>query len=180
MPMAATSQRWTLDQLHSLPDDGNKYELVRGELFVTPAPTRTHESILARLTRILDPYVAAHSLGYVFHPRAVVRFDGSETEPDLLVRKDDAPELDWEAAPTPSLVVEVLSPSTRRRDRVEKRQFYLDAGAATYWIVDADARTVTVVRHRETDLVARETVDWHPAGASAELTVRLNEVFGAS
>ena len=96
------------------------------------------------------------------------------------MRSDDAPELDWEAAPTPSLVVEVLSPSTHRRDRVQKRQFYLDAGVATYWIVDQDARTITVVRHEETDLIARETVDWHPAGASAPLTVRLSEVFGAS
>ena len=96
------------------------------------------------------------------------------------MRKDDAPELDWEAAPSPSLVVEVLSPSTRRRDGVEKRQYYLDAGVATYWIVDPDARTTTVVRHGATDRIARETVDWHPAGVSAPLTVRLSEVFGAS
>ena len=53
--MPATTKVWTLEELHSLPDDGNKYELIRGELFVTPAPTNDHETISARLTRLLDP-----------------------------------------------------------------------------------------------------------------------------
>lgn len=56
MQMAAQAGAWTLQQLHALPDDGNKYELVDGELFVTPAPTNRHEQILARLTRILSPF----------------------------------------------------------------------------------------------------------------------------
>ena len=70
-------KRWTLEELDSLPDDGNKYELIHGELFVTPAPTFQHETILARLTRILDPYVAANNLGFVYgdtftwHPAGV-------------------------------------------------------------------------------------------------------------
>src|SRR5215470_17543781 len=78
MHMAAAIKHWTLDELHRLPDDGNKYELVRGELFVTPAPSVGHETILARLSRALEPYVAQHGLGFVFHPRAVVRAEGSE------------------------------------------------------------------------------------------------------
>lgn len=107
--MATKLRRWTLRDLHSLPDDGNKYELVRGELFVTPAPTDRHETILARLTRLLDPYVAANNLGFVYHPHAVFRHDGSETEPDLMVRhprtgraKHDKVNDDWDDAPTPS------------------------------------------------------------------------------
>ena len=87
MLMATQTKRWTLEELHRLPDDGNKYELVRGNLFVTPAPTEAHETILARLTMILVPYVAANELGLVYRPRAVVRFDGSEVEPDLMVRQ---------------------------------------------------------------------------------------------
>ena len=75
---------WTLAELHRLPDDGNKYELVRGDLFVAPAPSVVHETILVRLTDILAPFVAANDLGNVFHPRAVVRFKGSEVEPDLM------------------------------------------------------------------------------------------------
>ena len=59
------TKRWTLEELHSLPDDGNKYELVRGDLFVTPPPSEEHETILARLHALLIPYVAANALGMV-------------------------------------------------------------------------------------------------------------------
>jgi hypothetical protein len=96
-----------------LPDDGNKYELVRGELFVTPPPTLDHETTTARLTRRLDPLVAAHRLGLIYHPKAVMRFEGSEVEPDLMVRQPGVRKAtNWDSASVPSLVVEVLSPST--------------------------------------------------------------------
>ena len=57
MHMAQQLKQWTLDEVHSLPDDGNKYELVRGQLFVTPAPAPDHELVAARLHRVLAPYV---------------------------------------------------------------------------------------------------------------------------
>lgn len=178
--MAATAGTWTLEQLHRLPDDGNKYELVRGKLFVTPAPSFNHEVILARLSRILSPYVEAHGLGYIFHPRAVVRFEGSEVEPDLMVRRGDDPHLDWDSAPIPILVVEVASPATRRRDRTDKRDLYLDAKVAEYWILDPDSRAVTVVRPGEPDSVVRDALQWHPAGATAPLAIQVASVFGES
>jgi Uma2 family endonuclease len=88
MSMPSQVHRWTIEQLHSLPDDGNKYELIRGQLLVTPAPTVGHETILARLTRLLDPYVEAHDLGLVYRPKAVIRIGtDSEVEPDLMVRQ---------------------------------------------------------------------------------------------
>src|SRR5438045_5594867 len=68
---------WTLEELQRLPDDGNKYELVRGELFVTPAPSEDHETIAARLSNILSQYVERHGLGLVFLPRAVFRLQAS-------------------------------------------------------------------------------------------------------
>jgi Uma2 family endonuclease len=79
MLVAIDIKRWTLDELHSLPDDGNKYEVVRGVLFVTPAPTWQHESILAALSAALSPYVVANGLGLVYHPRAVLRFEDSRS-----------------------------------------------------------------------------------------------------
>src|SRR3569623_1454169 len=66
MFMVATVKRWTLEEVHSLPEDGNKYELVRGELIVTPPPNEDHETIAARLSRVLDPYVEAQGLGFVY------------------------------------------------------------------------------------------------------------------
>ena len=178
MPMAAETKVWTLEELHSLPDDGNTYELVRGELFVTPAPARSHETIASRIARVLDRYVEAQSLGIVYRPRAILRFEGSEVEPDLMVQAPgDLGKEDWDDAPTPILIVEIASPSTRRRDREQKRRFYIDAGVAEYWIVDPENRAITTVRAGMPDVTARKTLVWNPAGATEPLTVEVGTVF---
>jgi Uma2 family endonuclease len=184
MHMAAHTKAWTLDELHSLPDDGNKYELVRGELFVTSAPSVRHEDILARLNAALVPYVARHALGMVYRPRAVLRFEGSEVEPDLMVRPLGSPtsddDDDWATLPTPILVVEVLSPTTRRRDLVQKRALYLDAGVPEYWVIDPEARQVRVVRQERgaDDIIASEAVEWRPAGASDAFVISVASLLG--
>jgi len=146
MAMPLDNHRWTLDQVHALPDDGNRYELLDGVLLVTPAPSPRQEFIAARLARFLDPFVARHGLGLVLRPQAVFRIARDlELSPDLQVRVPlESDSVDWEHVPVPSLVVEVLSPGTFRRDRVVKRSCYLDAGIDEYWIVDGIARTVTV------------------------------------
>src|SRR6185503_3121185 len=129
MAVAPQTKRWSLAELHRLPEDGNRYEVVRGELFVTPAPSFAHETIAEILHSILEPYVRAHGLGRVSRPRAVVRVrPHSEVEPDLMVRPAAAPGTTWENAPRPVLVVEITSDTTRQRDFVQKRQLYMDLG----------------------------------------------------
>ena len=178
MFVAIDTKRWTLDELHNLPDDGNKYEVVRGDLFVTPAPSGRHESILAALSALLTPYVVANKLGLVYHPRAVFRFEDSEVEPDLMVRQPwRAANTDWTTAPLPSLIVEVLSSSTRHRDRKEKRTLYADARIPEYWVIDPERKTVTVIARNEMERTVRETLVWYPSGADAPLEIRLSEVF---
>jgi Uma2 family endonuclease len=177
MAMRAATKRWTLEELHSLPDDGNKYEIIHGELFVTPAPTTGHEDIAARLSRILDPYVAAQGLGLVYRPRAVLRVEGSEVEPDLMVRPPADLGNEWEKAPIPILIVEILSGSTWRRDRQQKRGFYLESGVAEFWIVDAEQRTITTVRRGADDNICSNRMSWLPNGAIEPLTFDVAEVF---
>lgn len=179
-PQTSQPKRWTLEEVHALPEDGNKYELVYGELWVTPAPTDRHETVLARLTRILDPYVEVHGLGYVYHPKAVFRIGRDvEVEPDLMVRQPHPdPDGSWETAPLPILVVEVLSPSTRRRDLGKKREIYMDAGISEYWTIDGDARTVTVVATGREPIVVADRLTWAPAGAREPLVVELTRVYG--
>jgi Uma2 family endonuclease len=178
MHMAAAIKHWTLEELHRLPDDGNKYELVRGDLFVTPPPSDDHETVIARLSRRLEPFVAAQGLGFVYHPRSVVRAEGSEVEPDLMVRAPKPPGgRDWDDAPIPILVVEALSGSTRRRDLGPKKDFYVDIGVAEYWVIDSDARTVRVVRHAVPDQMRSDELTWQPAGASDALTIHVPELF---
>jgi Uma2 family endonuclease len=181
MHMATHTKRWTIDELSRLPDDGNKYEVVRGELFVTPAPSVMHEDILARLNAALVPYVARHSLGMVYRPRAVLRFEDSETEPDLMVRPHYAAvSADWATLPTPILMVEVLSDCTRRRDLVHKRALYLDAGVPEYWVIDPESRTVRVIRKGADDVVTAEMVEWHPDRAAEPFLLRVASLFTAT
>ena len=179
MQMATQTKRWTLAEVHSLPDDGNKYEVVRGELFVTPPPSDDHETITARLTRLLDPFVAANSLGMVYRPRAVFRFEGSEVEPDLMVRQAHQRRRrgSWDDAPTPALIVEVLSPSTRRRDHEQKRQLYLDAGVPEYWIIDPDAERVRIVRAGQPDELVSDEIIWAPSGVAEPLRFAVRKLF---
>ena len=177
--MATNTKMWTLEELHGLPDDGNTYELVRGELFVTPPPTVIHEEIDARLNRLLLPFVTAHHLGNVYHPRAVIQFQGSQVEPDLMVRlSHPKPEAGWAAWPIPLLVVEIISPSTTRRDHEQKKSLYMDAGVAEYWIVDPEDRSIRVVRPGERDRIETERVEWQPPGVDVVLALSINDVFG--
>jgi Uma2 family endonuclease len=179
MHVATKTKVWTLEELHSLPDDGNKYELIRGELFVTPPPTDDHETILARLSRIVDRYVEANDLGLVYHPRSVVRFEGSEVEPDLMVRRPSPRIKDaWERAPRPILIVEVFSPTTRRRDQGQKKKLYLDVGIDEYWMVDPERRSLTIVRPGHEDLTVTDVVEWNPAGARQPLALGLADILG--
>jgi Uma2 family endonuclease len=180
--MATAIKRWTLEELHSLPDDGNKYELIDGELFVTPAPTDEHETIAARLTRILDPYVAKHGLGFVYRPRAVIRTGSkrkkSEVEPDLMVRQPQSGrKAQWDDAPIPILVVEIESPYTRRRDHMQKRDHYMKIGVAEYWIIDPEERSILQIRACEPDLECRDRIIWSPSGAAEPLEIETTRIF---
>ena len=177
MAMATVAKRWTIDEMHALPDDGNKYEVIRGELFVTLAPTYEHSRIVAQLTRILVPYVEREGLGLVYHPRAVLRFEDSEVEPDIMVRNEAEENADYENAPVPSLIVEVFSPSTKNLDKTHKRDSYMDAGVGEYWMVDARERLITVIRKGQENAPLTDEISWNPPEVSAPLVFAIQKVF---
>lgn len=181
MAMPATTRPWTLAEMHRLPDDGNKYELIHGELYVTPPPFPEHDTVIARLTALLVPYVLRQNLGLVYHPRSVIRWRGSEVEPDLMVRDTPAgifdKDEDWERMPVPRLVVEVSSRSTRWRDVGPKRDFYLEVGVPEYWFLDRQARSMRVVRPGVGDLVIADSYRWQPA--VEPLIVEIEPLLGA-
>ena len=179
MAMPDTLDRWTLAELHRLPDDGNRYELVRGTLFVTPAPSYAHQRLASVLGARLQPYVAARGLGEVAHPRSVIRIGiDTEVEPDLMVRPVPSPlPTRWEDAPLPILVVEIISGTTRRRDRVDKRELYRDLGIPDYWIVDGERRIVRVVRPGADDVDVSAVLTWHPDGVAEPFELGLPEYF---
>ena len=177
MGVPAKTRPWTLEDLHRLPEDGNKYELVYGELFVTPPPSPSHEEIGAILLRLLLPYIERWKLGRVYTPRAVVRALDSEVEPDVMVRPLGPSTEDWSKLPRPVLVVEISSKSTRRRDRGRKRQFYLDLGVPEYWIVDRETRTIQIVRSNTADVLLSDRALWQPVGAAEPFILDVQALF---
>ncbi len=137
-------EEWfTADDLDSLPDDGNRYELVDSELFVTPSPNVRHQAVKLELAiglrTALPPgmRVLAAPMDVRFGPKRQV-------QPDVLVIQDEG--LDAVRVESVSLlVVEILSRGTRSRDQVTKRRVYEQAGVPSYWIIDPKAPAVTVL-----------------------------------
>ena len=168
---------WTRADLARLPDDGNRYEVLNGDLLVTPAPSDVHQALVDWLSAALTPFVVAHGLGVVQHPRSIIVIGEEEVEPDLMVRPL-APPRGWEHAPIPFLVVEVLSRSTRRRDLGDKRTFYMEKGIAEYWIVDRRARAIVRVTARGEERASGVLV-WSPPNTDATLSLDVAAMFRA-
>jgi Uma2 family endonuclease len=174
MLMATETATWTVAQRDRLPDDGNRYEVVGGELFVTPSPSRRHQWIADELCDLLKPYVREHGLGSALAVSTdVIRGDTNVVVPDVVVypatRED--PDGPWSEMPRPILVAEIRSPTTWRRDVGPKRDLYVALGVPEYWIVDPDERAVTVIRAGHADLRATDILRWHPAGAARALEI---------
>jgi Uma2 family endonuclease len=170
---------WSRAQVLSLPADGKRYELIDGELLVTPTPRLDHQRVVRALNRLLDAHCLAHRLGDVFELPADLEVEpGQLTSPDLFVLPLGAAFHRWEEAPRPLLVIEVLSPSTARYDRGLKRRFYQRAGVPEYWIVDADARLIERWRpDDERPEVIGETLTWSPRLDGAVLTIDVRRLF---
>lgn len=133
---------WTVDDLLDTPDDGQRYEVLDGLLLVTPAPRPRHQRALLRLATRLQTVCPAD------HEVFVAPLDWqpdrrTSLQPDILVvRQDQVGERG--VGGTPTLVVEILSPSTARIDRTAKLTRYADAGIPQYWIVDTEVPAITV------------------------------------
>jgi Uma2 family endonuclease len=133
--------------LQVTPDDGRRYELVRGELLVSPSPTPTHQRVLKRLHLALVEYFEGRALGEVFFaPVDLILTNHDVFVPDLLVVGDPSSVSGRGIEAPPLLVVEILSPSTRKQDRGLKAQRYRELGVRHYWIVDPDGRRIECLR----------------------------------
>jgi Uma2 family endonuclease len=179
----ASTRRWTYTEFARLPDDGNRYEVIAGELHMTPAPRPIHQKIVARLCTALDLFSQEHKLGEVFPgPIDVVFAEGDYLEPDLVfVRRDRRGIIsDRGIEGAPDLVVEVVSASTAVRDRNLKRERYAWFGVPEYWVVDAEAGHIEVYRMLEdptTPRIDRDTLVWRLAPGAPALSISVPEVL---
>ncbi|HEX3034364.1 MAG TPA: Uma2 family endonuclease [Thermodesulfobacteriota bacterium] len=148
-PKVIEKIRLTYEDYLLLPDDRNRYEILDGELNVTPAPTTKHQTVSVNLLAVLYGYVREHKLGKIFSaPMDVILDDSSIVQPDLIFINKERAEIITEknVQGAPDLVIEILSPSTAKVDRLRKMQIYLRYGIKHYWLVDPDAETLEVYR----------------------------------
>lgn len=178
--MAIKSARWTRDELERFPDDGNRYEVLHGQLLVTPQASLDHQIIAMRLAAALYAYCEAHRAGIAVGPGAVI-FGKSELQPDFEILPPGSvkPRKKWDETPCPILVVEVLSPFavSRRRDLSIKKDAYLRLGIATYWVVDHDERRVHVWSAGNREEVITTVLRWQPVPNVAPFELQLAELF---
>lgn len=171
---------YTADMVRQMPDDGNRYEVVYGELLVTPVPRPWHEILFERLMFALGTYLRREPVGIVLGSRADISWS-----PDVLVQPDvfvvpiaQARTLDWTHYRDLLLVAEVVSPASARTDRFLKRRLYQEVGIPLYWVVDGDKHEVEIwtpeVRFPQLE---RQRLVWHPSGATERFTLELAELF---
>jgi len=180
-------RRWTTAEVRALMDESRhwpRYELIGGELVVTPAPGVIHQMAVTEFLLLIAPYVKQQNLGTTFtSPSDVELKPGTITQPDIFVVPADVlPETDtppvWADVTRLHLAVEIISPSSIRTYRIEKRDLYMDVGVPEYWIVDLDARIVERwTPARETPDIFRSSLLWQPPAAQNVLTIDLDALF---
>ena len=187
MGMPAIRHRWTPAEVRDLQDESRpwpRYELIEGELLVTPSPGHPHQLVIGELYLLLAPYVERHGLGLtMLSPSDLELREGTITQPDLyIVRAEpgtEGGEMRWPDVPGLLLALEVISPSSVRTDRVVKRDFYMASNVAEYWVVDLDGGLVERwMPDRETPHVERAVLAWRPEGATAALAIDVPVLFG--
>lgn len=187
MAMPAVIRRWSASEVRQLIADNPRldprYELVDGELLVTPSPTRWHQRAVLELGALLRAYLEVQRIGV-----ALVSPSDVELEPEFLSQPDVfvVPMREWKRLTRDDsvirelmLTVEVLSPSSGRHDRVRKRPRY-QRHVAEYWIVDLEARLLERwLPGDERPEVLTETLAWIPEGATVPFTLDLMQFFAA-
>lgn len=172
---------YTADMVRALPEDGNRYETVHGELLVSPSPRLTHQVVLQRLNWLLSRYLHEEGFEGLFSVDADISWG-----PDLLVQPDlfvaDPEEMrragDWADVRTLYLVAEVLSPSSLRADRFTKRRLYQEQRIPAYWIVDVENQQVeTWTPEAHFPVIGRERLAWRHPRATSECVIQLSELF---
>jgi Uma2 family endonuclease len=173
----------TYADLQCMPEDGRRYEILHGELHVTPAPSTAHQRISRNLGFLLHGHVQSRGFGEVLYAPVDVILDRvTVVQPDLVFIASARLGMvrDRAVEGAPDLVVEILSPSTEQRDRGAKQQVYARYGVLHYWLVDGAARTLTelVLAHGAyTQRAVHQLGEPFRSAALPELSIDLGTVF---
>lgn len=146
--MDTTTIRYTYEDYLALSDNGRRYEIIDGDLFMTPSPAVYHQIVLSNIEESLRAFVRQRKLGVVLiAPTDVVLSEEDVVQPDILFVSAERKQIITEKniGGPPDLVVEVLSDRTRSVDRKQKRQLYEKYGVREYWLVEPDERSVEIL-----------------------------------
>jgi Uma2 family endonuclease len=154
----------TVEDLDAMPEDGNRYEVIEGELFVSRAPTYIHQVVIGRLNRSLLNHLDNSPIGEALITPGLIFSQLDGVIPDMVYmsyERRNAILIDERLRAAPELVIEVVSPGAEniRRDRIAKRQLYAKYGVEEYWVIDPQTCSIEVYRLRGVilDLVAMHT-----------------------
>jgi Uma2 family endonuclease len=165
--------------LRALPEDGNRYEVLDGKLLVSPAPSLRHQRAVGLLYEILAPYTRDNGIGETLMSPADIELSPTRlVQPDLFVVPAELDTASWKDIIRLLLTVEVISPSTARWDRIDKRTAYQDREIPEYWVVDLDARLFD--RWRPADVrpeLLSQALEWHPLVGVPALNIDLVKYF---
>jgi Uma2 family endonuclease len=157
--------RLTYEDYAKLPDDGNRYEIIDGELYVNPSPVPRHQFIVSALNAAFMNYSYRHG-GKVAGSLDVVLANDKIVQPDVLFIKEDRASIigPKNIQGPPHLVIEVLSDGTRRYDEVQKRKLYESAGVDEYWVVDPELELVKIYRLQDRAYTKTAEIDTDGGG----------------
>jgi Uma2 family endonuclease len=164
---------WTYDDLLKLPDDGNRHEIIDGELVVMSSPFVPHQRTLQRLFLTLHAQVQEGGHDEVFvAPLDVIMSPTRVVQPDLIVVRPQNREIvRARIEGIPDLLIEILSPSNQKHDLVTKRRLYARSRVPEYWIVDPEAQTIEVLELVDGGLSYRQR-GWYVPGDRAKAPQR--------
>lgn len=172
MPTAERDTRLTYDDFVRFPDDGMRHELIDGVHYVTPCPVTRHQLLVGRLFLAIGNYLEQRpDAGLLFTaPFDVILSRWDVVEPDLLFVAGDQLEIltDANIQGAPALVIEILSPGTKKRDLGIKRDLFDRGGVREYWILDPKADELTIYRRKAEGDLAK--VSQLAAGATEALS----------
>ena len=185
---AAGPTHWTYDEYARLPDDGDRYEVIQGEVCVTPGPRPRHQWVSARLQRLLGDYVEAHGLGVILDDVDLLFSSGEFLRPDLLwVPRDRLAGITTRGVEcAPGLVVEVLSPGSESVDRGKKPGRYAELGVPEYWLADPQRNVLELFRpptggepagSTAGPRVVTDRLEWHPDPRVPPLVAEVSPLF---
>ncbi len=180
IPPAPAGAVWTVADLDQFPRGGRRHEVLHGELLVTPMPSVEHQQGAGELFRQIANWCHEHVGWTCFTPGGVYISETTWLEPDIAAYAVPvSPGLTWRNMPPPVLVVEVLSPSTRRRDRYRKRPAYLAHGVGEVWLLDQRERKIERwTSASEFPELHRDGITWAPVATAPSLQLSADVLFG--